>query len=252
MAGFIDSAAPFVWLIVFFAGLVHGALGLGFPLVATPLLALAMDVRSAVLVTLIPTISVNVISILKGGGWRQSIGRYGILALYVSLGSWVGTRILITHDPAPFKLVLAAAVLAYLAGSYLRLSAGSWIRAHTPLALLAFGLLAGLMAGTVNVMVPVLIILLLELHLAPTSTVQIFNWCFLAGKMVQTLEFARVGMLTFPDALAAAPLALVALAGLATGMALRGRFDTVAYNRALRVVLLVVAAGLMLQYLASL
>lgn len=251
MAELLQSAGPLLWLTVFVAGFVHGALGLGFPLVATPLLALGMDVRNAVLVTLIPTISVNIVSILKGGGWRHSIGRYGILALYVAIGSWIGTRILITSDPAPFKLVLAAAVLAYLIGARLFSGAGGWIRAHTAPALLAFGLLAGLMSGTVNVMVPVLIILLLELRLAPVATVQVFNWCFLAGKATQTLEFARTGLLSPPDALAAAPLALVALAGLLAGMLIRRRIDAAAYKRVLRVVLLAAAVGLVLQYLAA-
>ena len=34
--------------VILFAGLVHGTLGLGFPMVATPLLATMMDVRSAI------------------------------------------------------------------------------------------------------------------------------------------------------------------------------------------------------------
>ena len=46
-----------------FAGLVHGTLGLGFPMVATPMLATMMDVRSAILVTLLPTMAVNIASI---------------------------------------------------------------------------------------------------------------------------------------------------------------------------------------------
>jgi uncharacterized membrane protein YfcA len=35
-------------------GLVHGTLGLGFPLVATPFLSLYFDVRTAILLTLLP------------------------------------------------------------------------------------------------------------------------------------------------------------------------------------------------------
>ena len=42
------------------AGLVHGTLGMGFPLVATPLLSLMLDVRTAILLTLLPTAAVNV------------------------------------------------------------------------------------------------------------------------------------------------------------------------------------------------
>ena len=46
-----------VWLIVvaipviMFAGWIHGALGLGFPLIATPLIAVFVDVKAAILIT---------------------------------------------------------------------------------------------------------------------------------------------------------------------------------------------------------
>ncbi len=51
--------------VILFSALVHGTLGLGFPLVATPLLATMMDVRSAILVTLLPTMAVNIASIVN-------------------------------------------------------------------------------------------------------------------------------------------------------------------------------------------
>lgn len=52
----------FFWyeaLIVLFAGIVHGTLGFGFPMMATPLFALFLDLKKAVLFTLFPTIAVN-------------------------------------------------------------------------------------------------------------------------------------------------------------------------------------------------
>jgi len=60
--------------ILVFAGLVHGTLGMGFPVVATPLLSLVVDVRTAILLTLLPTVAVNVGSILRGGAFGESIG----------------------------------------------------------------------------------------------------------------------------------------------------------------------------------
>jgi uncharacterized membrane protein YfcA len=51
--------------VMLFAGLIHGTLGLGFPMVATPILATMMDVRSAILVTLLPTMAVNIASIVN-------------------------------------------------------------------------------------------------------------------------------------------------------------------------------------------
>jgi len=115
-----SNAVPYATLLVFVviilvAGFVHGTLGLGFPLVATPLLALWVDVQTAILVTLLPTVAVNIISLLRGGNWHESIGRYWPLAAYAVLGSVAGTYILIVNDPHPFKLVLAGLIFMYLA-----------------------------------------------------------------------------------------------------------------------------------------
>ncbi|HZX93386.1 MAG TPA: hypothetical protein VFE90_02645, partial [Myxococcales bacterium] len=79
--------------IVVGAGLMHGTMGLGFPIISTPLVTLLLDVKSAVLVTVIPNIAVNVVSILKGGNWRGSIGRHWPVAACVALGTLMGTRL---------------------------------------------------------------------------------------------------------------------------------------------------------------
>ena len=75
--------------ILFFAGLVHGTLGLGFPLTATPVLALFTDMRSAIVITLFPTVAVNVLSIVSGGNWRSNVRAHWPLAAYAGMGSIV-------------------------------------------------------------------------------------------------------------------------------------------------------------------
>jgi uncharacterized membrane protein YfcA len=44
-------AATFIF---FFAAFIHGSIGFGFPMVATPLLALITDIQTAIILTLIP------------------------------------------------------------------------------------------------------------------------------------------------------------------------------------------------------
>lgn len=50
--------------------------GFGFPLVATPLLVLFMDLRAAVLLTLIPTIAINLVSIATERRWLEALRRF--------------------------------------------------------------------------------------------------------------------------------------------------------------------------------
>src|ERR1044071_4300263 len=93
--------------VVIVAGLAHGTLGFGFPLISTPLVALLVDVRTAVLVTVIPNIVLNLISIVRGGKWRESLGQHWPLALWVVIGTFFGTRLLLASRPEPLQLLLA-------------------------------------------------------------------------------------------------------------------------------------------------
>lgn len=238
--------------IMLLAGLIHGTIGLGFPLVATPLLALFTDVRTAILITLLPTASVNIVSILRGGRWSESIGRFWPLAIFAVLGSIAGTRFLVVSDPAPFKLLLAALVLLYLFASRLKALRMRWVSAHLGLSMALFGLIAGLAAGTTNVMVPILIIYTLEIGLKRTAMVQVFNLCFLAGKLTQIAVFAHAGMLTGGLLMSTTPLAIVAVAALLGGMMLTHRIPTEIYRNIVRRVLLMLASLLVIQFFIQL
>ena len=235
-------------LAIGFAGLVHGTLGLGFPLVATPLLALVVDVRSAILITLLPTITVNILSILRGGELNARIGRYWPLACYAVAGSVVGSKLLAVLDPRPFKLLLAGLVLIYLMVSQLRSLNWHWLTQRPHLGMAVFGVTAGFAAGTTNVMVPVLIVYALEIGLAGTIMVQVFNLCFLAGKVSQTGVFALHGLLDARLILTGLMLALWAALTLRIGVAIRDRIPTDVYKRVVRALLWVLAFILIVQF----
>ena len=86
------SLEPATWvllatyLIVAVAAFAHGFIGLGFPMITTPCLALLTDLRTAVIVSVLPNIAVNIVSIARGGRWADSIGQHWRLAIYVLLG----------------------------------------------------------------------------------------------------------------------------------------------------------------------
>lgn len=250
LPGFSEPTAlslALLFLILVFAGLVHGALGAGFPLIATPLIALLVDVRSAILLVLLPTLFVNVANVCKGGRWHESIGRYWPLAVYGVIGSIVGTRLLIVTDPEPYKLLLAAVVLVYLNVDRIGLKM-NWMQQRPAVAIAVFGTLGGLLAGTVNVMLPALIIFALEMGLAPTAMVQVFNFCFFFGKLSQAVVFAAAGALTGSVLLSTLPLALISLGALFVGMNIRDSVDQNSYRAWLRIVLYIICGLLVLQY----
>ena len=187
MPGFEDLTPQTLALIlgiVFFAGLVHGTLGPGFPMIATPLLAALTDVLSVILIVLAPTLTVNLVTLFSSGSWWNCLRRFWPLALFGSVGSLAGTELLLLTDPAPYKLLLAFTILLYLNIHHLGLRM-RWVSERLGLAYAVFGLSGGFLAGTVNVMVPALIIFALEAGLGPVVSVQVFNLCFLVGKLSQ-------------------------------------------------------------------
>jgi len=235
-----------------FGGLVHGTLGLGFPMIATPLLSLTYDVRTAVILTLLPTIAVNLVSVVSAGNWRHSVARFWPLSCYALIGSIAGTLLIANHDPAPYKLVLACLILLYLAIQYRRFTINPLSSISPTLSMLVFGLLAGLAAGATNVMVPVLIIYSLSLGLSKNTMVQVFNMTFLAGKIAQTSVFAYKSLLDINWFLATLPMAALSLVALGIGIAIRDKIPAPLFTRIVKLLLVLMAFLLIAQYGISL
>lgn len=236
-----------IYTTILIAGLIHGLLGIGFPMVATPLVALGSDVRSAIVSLLLPTLGINLVNVIRGGHWRDSIGRYWLLALFGALGSLVGTQLLVTTDPAPYKVLLAFMILMYLNMHRLGIHMG-WVSHHIHTACVLFGLLGGLLAGTVNVMLPALIIFSLEVHLTPVVSVQLFNFCFMLGKLSQGAILVNHGLVGPTQIKASLVLVVLALASLAMGIHFRDRINPDIFRNVLRKVLAIIAVLLLLQY----
>ena len=233
--------------VILFAGLVHGTLGLGFPMVATPILATMMDVRSAILLTLLPTMAVNIASIINSRSSLASTRPFIPLVGFTLLGSIAGAAVLAVTDPAPFRILLASLILLYLWSS-LRISR-QWLDDNAMIAMAGFGIAAGLAAGTTNVMVAVLIIYFLSMDTARATMVPTLNACFLVGKASQILVLAIAGLVGFGLIIETTPLALAAIAALLLGQRLRSRIEVATYQSILRKLLLVLAAILIYQFL---
>lgn len=238
---------------IFIAGLVHGTFGIGFPMVATPLLALFTDVLTAVIITLIPTIAVNLAMIYQGGFQRfKEIREHLLVIPFALLGTIAGTFLLLWLDPRPFLLLLAFAIVLYLNQDRLKGLNLEWIQTHKTLAYMLFGLVAGIMAGTVNVMLPVLIILFLELRIAAASMVVLFNLNFLTGKATQSLIFLNQNIEGLePFMLMTLWLIPVALLALYLGSQLRKRISSERYLGILRGVLWLMSGILGVRFVMS-
>ena len=223
--------------IVIVGGITHGVIGFGFPLVSTPLVALLVDIKTAVLITVVPNIVVNVISIVRGGNWQESIGRYWPMAMWVVLGTLIGTHFLLVAPPEALQLLLAAMIIVFLLQDRIRRLDLSWIRRRPALSGAVFGTVAGLFSGAVNVAAPPLVIYFMMLELPPLALTQVLNLCFLTGKTIQAATLSLAGPGSLPLLVASLPLTVLAIAALLLGLRLQKRMSPAVYSKILRATL---------------
>jgi len=248
----LESLSPLllVWIacVILLAGLLQGALGFGFPFVATPLIALATDMRTAIVLVLLPTVATICVALFSSGPLRATLVRFWMMPLYSIAGSAAGTWVFVSAPQAPYTLVLALLTLFYL--SLDRLGRTDWpqVRRHERSFAPFSGVAAGLFEGTANVAAPPLIIFYLALGLAPAMLVQALNICFLVGKTTQFTVLATRGGVDASQWLATLPLVAIGVTGSLIGVRVRNRIDAHAFRIWVKRALFAIALGLLVQF----
>jgi len=73
-----------------------------------------LDVRVAILITLLPTAAVNIASIWSARPSLALLRRYSTLAITSLIGAVAGAMVLAASSAEPFKLLLALLILLFL------------------------------------------------------------------------------------------------------------------------------------------
>ena len=219
-------------LVGLLAAFVHGAFGFGFPLLSTPLLAFGFDLRTAVLLTLVPTVVINLVSILSEHHWRAALRDYWPIPTFTIVGSFIGTQVLLQVDPEPFRFLLAVVLIGYLVSDHLHRSEHALQVPRWGMAL--FGLLLGLLAGVVNVFAPLVVAYALYTRMPAALMVATFNLSFITSKSGQIIGFVNQGAFDLQVVgLAVMALPLI-LGALWVGIRVRKRVDMETYRGMLR------------------
>jgi len=237
--------------VMIFAGIVHGSLGIGFPMVATPLIAVFLDVRLAILMTLVPTVAVNVATIAGGTDQMRSIKEYAPMFLGAIAGSIIGAWMLAVMDPAPFRLALALLIILYLFTGVNSSKYIEWLPHHNRAVMFGFGLAAGISGGITNVMVAILIIYFLSQPMTRSKMLPIFNICFLIGKVIQLAILSFAGWVNLSLIYQSILPAVAALGGLWCGMKIGSQISKEIYKKMLHFLLVFLAIVLIGQFLLT-
>ena len=250
MPGFEDFSP---WLIAYIAvviaaaGWVQGALGLGFPMIATPLIAAATNMQVAVVTVLIPCIAAVLVNILRSPGFVDVLRRFWWMPFVALIGAVIGARLFVLYPEFPYALLLAGVILFYLNLDRLGLTQWPLMRRHEKAFGLTFGLLGGISESTANIAAPPLIIYYLGIGLPPLMLVPAMNISFLVGKVTQFATLAASGMATPTMWLMTLPLAVLATVASLLGARLRSRIDGATYGRWMRRMLFAMAMILLAQ-----
>ena len=103
------SMAVMLWVVaaVLLAGLIQGALGFGFPFIATPMVAMVADMRTAVITVLLPTLATVLVTLATSGPLGPVLKRFWMMPIYAFLGALAGTALFVAAPGAPYQLLLA-------------------------------------------------------------------------------------------------------------------------------------------------
>jgi hypothetical protein len=244
-------ALAFIAFACLLSGFTHGVIGFGYPIMATPLVALVIDVRTAIGLLAPVTLLLVVVSAVRGGSLVAIVRRFWLLPLSMAAGAWLGTLILLAAPPEPFLLLLALIIALYLNLDRLGRGRSRTVeRLQAPFGL-GFGFVAGIFEAAANVAGPVLLIYFMLIGLAPGLIIQTLNLCFTAGKSAQVLTWASTGALGSQMWLAIGALALPSVGALLFGMRLRERIDALTYRAWLHRALWLMVALLVGQFAVS-
>lgn len=226
------------------AAFVKGCVAFGFPTVATPLLALVVDVKTAVAITIVPNIVMDGVQAFRRGGVLGSVRRLAPLLLFGLLGTVAGTYLLVVLSPRAATAVLGGFLLVYVALHAAGLSPRVPARWEPWLAG-PVGLFAGVLGGVTNVPGTPPALYFQALGMDKGEFVRSVALSFLFYKLVQLGATAWYGLLTGPLLLASVGLTVVGLGGFALGLSVQDRLAERTFNRLVLALLAVLGVWLL-------
>ena len=235
---------------VLVAAFVKGAIGFGFPTLGTPLVSLVTDVQSAVVLLILPNIVMDGIQFRRRGAPVAVVRRFATLLVGGTLGTVLGTRLLIGLSPRTAGLVLSLFILLFVVSSAVGLDPrvpARWEGWVSPMV----GLVAGVVGGITNVPGTPLVLYFRALGLAKHEFVTAVAFTFVVYKLVQLGAVVYFGLMSWAILGGSAALTVAALGGFAVGLWVQDRLAAAAFNRAVLGFLALLGVGLLWRSLSA-
>jgi uncharacterized membrane protein YfcA len=246
----VDTTELLVVFVASFLGaFIKGVTGMGYPVVAVPLISLVLGVEDAVVIVALPNFAANSFLCWEA---RDARGESRDLGLFVGLGvlgAVLGTLVLVDAPEEPLQIALALTVAAFVVlavrHAELRLAPATTRRWAAPV-----GFLAGLFQGAIGASGPVVGTWFHGYRLTPRGYVFTVTVVFGITGLAQIFVLGGQGAFTAELLGAAALAGLAVLCATPLGLRLRRRLEHTGFERAVLVALLISAAALVVDVLA--
>ncbi|KMW57143.1 putative membrane protein [Candidatus Rhodobacter oscarellae] len=228
---------------LFLAGTIKGVVGLGLPTTSIALLTLAVDIRVAIALAILPMLVSNAWQVHRAGELRRSVRTYWpfVAALMLALAATVASTV--NASDAAVMGALGAVLLLYVATSVSGWRPAIPAAADRPVQLGA-GALSGVMGGLVGVWAPPMALYLAARGTQKDEFVRATGLILFCGSIPLLIGYVRAGFLEGALIWFSIALLVPTFAGFALGERLRGRLSERGFRAALMVFFALVGLNL--------
>ena len=246
-----DVTYLFVGIALLIAAFVKGATGLGFPLIATPTIALLLDIRTAVTVLILPNLFMDSAQVIRDGLPYEIFHRFKALLIPTIIGVFLGTLVLVKTPLWVLNFCLGSMVLIFVFSSHLlRFDFTVSARQEKFLSPL-FGFVSGFLNGVTNAAGPTLAIYFYSLKLEKRTFVKSLATIFMTTKLTQLVAISTWNLFNWHTIKLSVLVLLFTLAGFYAGIRAQDRVNQQTFNRALLALLSLIGAVLIVRSLTQ-
>lgn len=179
----------------FFAATAKGITGLGFSTISLPFLAMAVDVKEALALIIIPSLASNLAVMRQVGEFRQTVARFWTMLLAIIPGLLLGLWVLSVIDGHQAGGILGFILILWCGYSLINADYRLPERLERPLAPIS-GFLTGVINGITGSQVMPSMPFLMALHLPRNMFIQAINCSFTLSSLIMAVGLGRLNLFT--------------------------------------------------------
>lgn len=214
-------------------------LGVGLPMVAIPLMAVFLPVREAIAIMYGPVLLTNIWQAFQGGYYVNAVRRFWPMMLAVIIGTWFGSKTLVSIDPRWLEGVVGASVAAFslvnLINPTFRIA-----ERHALWLSLVIGVTGGFFGGLTLFIGPAVIMFLVSLHVPKEEFIGTIGLVYLLGLLPTGVFYVIEGTLRqehlLPTLLACIPV----IGGMVIGTYIRSHINETLFRKILLMTLVII------------